>query len=89
MKHYYSIANFITGTVTNGYDYLFKEYATNQQLFGNLTSYSQGNSKKMTFDDLARGIKPANFPYNWDVGTMQRIGEEFLYNIANLEHSDE
>jgi hypothetical protein len=90
MKHYYSIANFAVGALTNGYNYLFSTYhnETNQQLFGQLTTYLKGYKAEQTLSDLINGIRPADFPYQWDAQTMQRIGDELMHVLQGLEHYD-
>jgi hypothetical protein len=94
MKHYYSIANFITGIVTNGYDYLFKDYRDNgtnyinQQLFGQLTTYLKGYDVEQKLKSLIDGINPVDFQYQWNNTTIKYIAGEYEnYYILNGEYS--
>jgi len=90
MKHYYSIANFITGIVTNGYDYLFKGTGqTNECLYNQLLLNLKGYNTEKELENIINGIRPANFPYNWSTDIMRYIGTEFSYVVIEGEHSDE
>ncbi len=89
MKHYYSIANFVGGIFTKAYGYLYPQYNfyTNQQLFGQLTTYLKGGNIKETLNNLTQGIKLANFPYNWNDTTIRYIANEYEHCIEDLQHS--